>query len=244
MRVETSGKGRGVTGTGDASLLEDLRRGSRSAAAEVVQRHNRGLWRIARGILGNDSDAEEAVQDAYVRAFSSLDAFRGDASLGTWLARIVINEALRRVERRKPTVDLADVAEQLPADHAGSATMAAPLGPEHAAARAEIQRILEHAVDALPSEFRAVFMMRVVEQMSIEETAGLLGIPQATVKTRLHRANERLRTTLGVEFAAILEGTFPFGGARCERMTQAVLARLVRSETAVDPPSRPTTPAT
>jgi RNA polymerase sigma-70 factor, ECF subfamily len=173
-----------------------------------------------------------------VRTFASLDAFRGDASLGTWLARIVINEALRRVESRKmPMVDLDDVAEQLPLGHAGSATMATPAGPEHAAARAEIQRILETAVDALPSEFRAVFIMRVVEQMSIEETAGLLGIPQATVKTRLHRANERLRTTLGAEFAAILEGSFPFGGARCERMTQAVLARLTRSEPSVDPPS-------
>jgi RNA polymerase sigma-70 factor (ECF subfamily) len=215
-----------MNGNDDIALLEDLRRGSREAVAEVVHQHNRSLWRIARGILGDDSDAEDAVQDAYVRAFTSLDAFRGDASLGTWLARIVINEALRRAERRKPTVDIDDVAEQLPPNHAGSATMAPPAGPEQAAARAEVRRILENAVDALPSEFRTVFMMRIVEQMSIEETAGLLRIPPATVKTRLHRANERLRTTLGAEFAAILEGSFPFGGARCERMTQAVLARL------------------
>jgi RNA polymerase sigma-70 factor, ECF subfamily len=115
--------------------------------------------------------------------------------------------------------------------------MPSPAGPEHAAARAEIQRILETAVDAPPSEFRAMFMMRVIEQMSIEETAGLLGIPQAAVKSRLHRANERLRTTLGAEFAAILEGWFPFDGARCARMTQAVLARLTRSGRSVDPPS-------
>ena len=127
-----------MTGTGDTALLDDLRRGNRAAAAEVVQRHNRGLWRIARGILGNDADAEEAVQDAYVRALSSLDAFRGDASLGTWLARIVINEALRRVERRRPTVDLDDVAERLPADLAGSATMAAPAGPEHGHSKAGV----------------------------------------------------------------------------------------------------------
>jgi RNA polymerase sigma-70 factor, ECF subfamily len=230
------GKGGRVNESNNIALLDDLRRGSRSAAAAVVQQHNRGLWRIARGILGNDADAEEAVQDAYVRAFSSIDGFRGDASLGTWLARIVVNEALRRLERRKPTVDLDDVAEQLPPDHAGSATMPSPAGPEHAAARAEIQRLLETAVDALPPEFRAVFMMRVVEQMSIEETAGLLRIPPATVKTRLHRANERLRATLGAEFAAILEGSFPFGGARCERLTQAVLARLTRAEASVDPP--------
>jgi Sigma-70 region 2 len=137
MRVETNGQGGSVNKGNDITLLDDLRRGSRTAAAAVVQQHNRGLWRIARGILGNDSDAEEAVQDAYVRAFASLDAFRGDASLGTWLARIVIHEALRRVERRRPTIDLADVAEQLPLDHAGSATMASPVGPQHAAAHAE-----------------------------------------------------------------------------------------------------------
>jgi len=141
---------------GSEALLEDLRRGSRAAAVAAMRQHNRSLWRIARGILGDDSDAEDAVQDAYVRAFTSLDAFRGDASLGTWLARIVINEALRRAGRRKPTADLDDLAEQLPSDHAGSATLAPPAGPEQAAARAEVRRILETAVDALPPEFRAV----------------------------------------------------------------------------------------
>ncbi len=210
----------------DNALIADIRRGNHAAAATVVQRHNRGLWRIARGILGNDADAEETVQDAYLRAFSSLDSYRGEASLGTWLARIVINEALRRMERRRPTLDLADVAPQLPPDHAGSATMVPPAGPEQAAARAEIQRILERAVDALPPDFRTVFMMRVIEQMSIDETAALLDIPPATVKTRLHRANERLRVALGAEFAAILEGSFPFGGARCERLTPTVLASM------------------
>src|SRR5215469_1267654 len=120
MHVEESGKEGRVTETGDTALLEDLRRGSRSAAAEVVQRHNRGLWRIARGILGNDADAEEAVQDAYLRAFSSLNTFRGEARLGTWLARIVVNEALRRLGRRHPTDDLAEVAQQQMPEHAGS----------------------------------------------------------------------------------------------------------------------------
>jgi RNA polymerase sigma-70 factor (ECF subfamily) len=212
--------------TDDSALISDLRRGSHAAAATVVQRHNRGLWRIARGILGNDADAEEAVQDAYLRAFSSLDTFRGEARLGTWLARIVVNEALRRLERRRPTTDLADVAWQLMPGHAGCATMAPSAGPEHAAARSEIQRILEQAVDALPPDFRAVFMMRVIEQMSVEETAALLGVPAATVKTRLHRANERLRVALGAEFALLLEGSFPFGGTRCARLTQTVLAHM------------------
>jgi RNA polymerase sigma-70 factor, ECF subfamily len=212
--------------TDDFALIDDIRRGSHIAAATVVQRHNRGLWRIARGILGNDADAEEAVQDAYLRAFSSLDSFRGEARLGTWLGRIVVNEALRRLERRRPTVDLADVAAQQMSDHAGFTAMAHSAGPEHAAARAEIRHTLEQAVDALPPDFRAVFMMRTIEQLSIEETAALLDISAATVKTRLHRANERLRVALGTEFALIFEGSFPFGGARCARLTQIVLARM------------------
>jgi RNA polymerase sigma-70 factor, ECF subfamily len=106
--------------------------------------------------------------------------------------------------------------------------MAPPAGPEHAAARAEIRRLVEQAVDTLPPPFRVVFMMRVVEQMSIEETATALAIPAATVKTRLHRANEQLRAALGSTFATVLEDSFPFGGARCDRLTSAVLARFER----------------
>ena len=191
-----------------------------------MRRHNRTLWRIARGILGDDGEAEEAVQDVYLRAFTSLDAFRGDSSLGTWLARIAINESLRRAQRRRPTVDLDEVADALPTDHPGSATMARSAGPEQTVMRAEIRRIIETAVDALPTHYRAVFMLRVMEQMNVEETAAALEIPAATVKTRLHRANTQLRATLGSEFAAILDDTFTFGGERCDRLIAAVLARL------------------
>lgn len=218
----------------DLALFQDLRAGSHAAAALVMRRHNRTLWRIARGILGDDGEAEEAVQDAYLRAFTSLDAFRGESSLGTWLARIAINEALRRAQRRRATVDLDEVADTLPTDHAGSATMAPPSGPEHAAMRAEMRRMIEHAVDALPAAFRTVFIMRVVEQMNVEETAAALGIPTATVKTRLHRATSQLRLALGAEFAAILDDSFPFGGARCDRLTAAVLALLPRASPAAD----------
>lgn len=214
--------------TDDAALLAALRLGDGDAAALVMQRHNRTLWRLARGILGDDGEAEEAVQDTWLRAFGAAHAYRGEASLGTWLARIAINEALRRAGRRRPTVELDPIADLLPMDHPGSATMARPVGPEHAAARAEIQRLVERAIDTLPPLFRVVFMMRVVEQMSTEETASTLAIPAATVKTRLHRANEQLRAVLGGTFATILEGSFPFGGARCARLTDAVRARLRR----------------
>jgi RNA polymerase sigma-70 factor, ECF subfamily len=210
----------------DASLVERFRHGDRAAAQVIIQRHNRMLWRIARGIVHDDADAEEAVQNAYVRALRSIDEFRGQSSLATWMSRIVVNEALRRRGQEPRTVDIAEVAEALPPDHPGSATMAPPPSPEVAAARQQIRRLVEQAIDALPPAFRVVFMMRIVEQMSINETAAALEIPVATAKTRLHRANQHLRASLGAEFAAMFDGAFPFGGARCERLTRAVLDQL------------------
>jgi len=210
----------------DNLLIERFRQGDRSAAQAIVQKHNQMLWRVARGIVRDDVEAEEALQSAYVRALTSLDGFRGQSSLATWLSRIVINEALRRRDHVRTPVDLEEVVETLSADHPGSATMPPPPSPEAVAAREQIRRLVEGAIDALPALFRIVFMMRMVEQMSINETAASLNIPVATAKTRLHRANQHLRATLGAELAAVFDGVFPFGGARCERMTQAVLARL------------------
>mgnify|MGYP001227053637 CR=1 FL=1 len=214
-----------AAGPDDGMLLDRLRKGDSAAAALVMQRHNRTLWRIARGILRDETEAEEAVQDAYMRAFTSATEFRGEASLSTWLARIVINEALRRLSRRRMSFDIAAVEEGTAAGHPHLLALLPPT-PEQAAARAQVRRLVERAVDALPTPFRLVFLMRVVEQMTIEETAATLQIPPATVKTRLHRANYQLRLALGAEFAAILEGAFPFAGERCARLTAAVLHRL------------------
>ena len=210
----------------DNLLVERFRQGDRTAAQAIVRKHNQMLWRVARGIVRDDTEAEEALQNAYVRALTSLDGFRGESSLATWLSRIVVNEALRRRETKRAPLDLADIVETLPPDHPGSATMAPPPSPEAVAARAQIRRLVEGAIDALPAPFRVVFMMRMVEQMSINETAASLNIPVATAKTRLHRANQHLRASLGAELAAVFDGVFPFGGARCERLTRAVLARL------------------
>jgi RNA polymerase sigma-70 factor (ECF subfamily) len=210
----------------DTLLVERFRQGDRTAAQAIVQKHNQMLWRVARGIVRDDAEAEEALQNAYVRALTSLDGFRGESSLATWLSRIVVNEALRRREHMRSPVDLAEVADTLPADHPGSATMPPPPSPEAVAAREQIRRLVEGAIDALPAPFRVVFVMRMVEQMSINETAARLNIPVATAKTRLHRANQHLRATLGTALAAVFDGVFPFGGARCERLTQAVLAKL------------------
>jgi RNA polymerase sigma-70 factor (ECF subfamily) len=203
-----------------------MRRGDGGAFAALMRRNNRRLYRLARSILKNESEAEEVVQESYVRAFTHLDGFKGEASLATWLARIVANEALGRLRRRRPSVEIGDVADSLAAGpDTGVFSFAGP-SPEHAAAREEIRRLIEHAVDALPPSFRTVFILRAVEQMSIEETASCLGIPKDTVKTRFHRANRLLRQALSAQLESILDGAFPFAGARCDRIMRSVLARL------------------
>jgi RNA polymerase sigma-70 factor (ECF subfamily) len=212
--------------TEDARAIERVRTRDAAAMTAIMQSHNHALWRIARGILSNESDADDAVQDAYVSAFTHLDDFRGESSLYTWLARITINEALRRLRRRRPVTDMQDLTETTPVDHPNSLAPAGSANPEHIAARREIARLVEQAIDGLSPPFRIVFVMRAIEQMSIDETAARLGIAAETVKTRLHRANRQLRKTLGDQFADAFKGIFPFAGARCERLQQAVLARL------------------
>ncbi len=210
---------------GEAELLALLRAGRPSAYAHLMRRNNQRLFRLARGILRDDAEAEEAVQEGYLRAFTHLNGFKGEASLATWLARIVANEALARLRRRRPTVDIEDADAQLLAQSETTAARVEP-SPEQALARREIRRAIEAAVDALPVPFRAVFMLRAIEQLSIAETAACLDIPEDTVKTRFHRANRLLRQHLSAEFGSIFDGAFPFLGARCDRLISAVLKRL------------------
>jgi RNA polymerase sigma-70 factor (ECF subfamily) len=213
----------------DAELIALVRRGEGAAFAAIMQRYNQRLYRAARSIVRDDGEAEDVLQEAYIRAFAALGAFRGDASLSTWLTRIVLNEAVGRIRRQRPTEDLA-VLDQAAANGAARVITfpgvnAAP-DPEAAAARAEVRRLLEGAVDELPDSFRLVFVMRDIEGLSIDETASALGIRPETVKTRLHRARNLLRAALDDRLATVLKDTFPFLGARCTRITDTVLARL------------------
>ena len=170
---------RAQEGTVDGERLAGMRAGNSAAFAALMRSNNQRLYRLARGFLGNDVEAEEAVHDGYVNAFTHLDGFRGGSSLSTWLARIVSNEALARLRRRRPTVGITEMAETLAAD-AGPFAAAEPT-PERAIARREIRSAIEKAVDELPPYFRSVFMLRAVEQMSTEETASCLGIPAGLV---------------------------------------------------------------
>jgi RNA polymerase sigma-70 factor, ECF subfamily len=212
----------------DAQLVHLARQRDGGAFRTIIKRHNQRLYRLARAVTANDSDAEDAVQDAYVRAFTALDQFRGDSSLSTWLSRIVLNEALGRLRRRRPTVDLEAVEKRPPSQHQIIPFPAASqqLDPERAMAQREIQHLLEQAIDDLPQAFRTVLVARVIEEMSVKETAELLGLRVETVKTRLHRARELLKQALEKHVDSALTDVFPFDGRRCDRMTSLVLQRF------------------
>jgi RNA polymerase sigma-70 factor, ECF subfamily len=216
---------------GDAELAQLACQRHGGAFRTIMQRHNRRLYRVARSVMRNDSEAEDVVQEAYVRAFSNLATFRGESSLATWLSRIALNEALGRLRGRRPSADLTEIESRQPTQ---SQIIPFPnssqqLDPERTMAQREIQLIVERAIDELPEAFRTVLVARVIEEMSIEETADLLGIRPETVKTRLHRARGLLKEALEKRVGSVLTDAFPFDGQRCERMTSTVLRRLALS---------------
>jgi RNA polymerase sigma-70 factor (ECF subfamily) len=200
----------------------------------LMRRHNTRLFRVARSIVRNDAEAEDAVQDAYLQAYRKFDDFRGDAELTTWLTRIVVNAALMRLRRHKQVtvVPLGGSGHGQTRASAGTPSEiedARAESPQDSAFRTEIRQILERRIDELPLAFRAVFVMRDVQDMTARETAEALGIPEATVRTRLFRARALLRDALQREIDHASGDVFGFAGDRCDRIVAAVLR-------AVDPP--------
>jgi RNA polymerase sigma-70 factor, ECF subfamily len=213
---------------GDGELAELCAGRDREAVRYVLTANNQRLFRAAWSILKDRAEAEEAVQAAYVSAFSSIGGFRGRSSLSTWLTRIAINEALGRLRserRRRAQLDAEGVAILDTYREKLMAGSEAPL-PDAAIAREQLRRLLEHAVSGLPEIFRTVFVLREVEGLSIEDTAEALDIPASTVKTRLLRAKKRLKEALAPELHEALTGTFPFAGADCAVLTERVLSRM------------------
>ena len=193
----------------------------------LMRRHNRMLFRTARAILHDDAEAEDALQDAYVLAYQAMGKFRGEAKVSTWLARIVANEALQRLrkgKRRDTIVPLrsSDSVEEINEIPEGNMSK----GPERSAERAEMRRLLEKRIDALPDAYRPVFMLRAVEELSVEETAAVLQIPAATVRSRFFRARSLLRESLAAEVDLAYEDAFGFAGERCDRIVASVMARI------------------
>lgn len=213
-----------------AADLELVRRAlSRDEAAvrAIIKANNRRLYRLARGILRNDHEAEDVVQETYVRALTHLAEFRGDSSLSTWLSRIAMNEALGRLRRQRPGVELSSLPSgTLEAQIIQFPLLSATDDPERTMAQREIQHVVEAAIDELPEPFRMVFITRVLEGMNVEETADILGLKPETVKTRLFRARTMLRDNVEKKIGPVVMEAFPFAGHRCDRLTEAVLKRL------------------
>lgn len=237
----------------DADLIVRIVAGDAAAFALLMRRYNRPLYRAARSVLRDDAEAEDALQDAYLLAFRHLGTFRGDSSLSTWLTRIVVNEAIARSRKTGRRAQVIRLGGDTPWDDVAEASTDQPTAeqpehperpeqpeqPEQAAQRAELRRLIEKRIDDLPEAFRTVFVLRAVEDMSVEETAAALGIPEATVRTRYFRARGLLRESLSREFDVALEGAFSFDGARCDRIVVGVLTQLIDRPDGTPPVSRP-----
>ncbi|MFD1710662.1 RNA polymerase sigma factor [Ottowia sp. GY511] len=211
----------------DAELAQRAVEGDEGAFVAIMRRHNRLLFRTARAVLRNDADAEDALQQAYLRAWRAIGSFRAEARLSTWLVRIVANEALARA--RRPALKV------IPLDTVMSSTETDPLNwlqddadkqPDRITMRTELRRLMEARIDQLPDDFRWVFVLRGVQELSVEEVASALAIPEATVRSRFFRARDLLRKGLSQDFDMALGDAFAFDGERCARLVAAVIPRL------------------
>jgi RNA polymerase sigma-70 factor (ECF subfamily) len=212
----------------DAEIIQRVLAGDRNAFALLMRRYNRPLYRTARSVLRDDAEAEDVLQEAYLLAFYKLEKFRGESTPLTWLTRIVVNHAIarsRKMARRAEIISIGSEADWETRPTKG-AILEATEQPEQATERKEMRRLIETKIDDLPESFRTVFMLRAVEEMSVEDTAACLGIPEATVRTRYFRAKGLLRESLSREIDFALEDAFSFDGARCDRIVAGVLARL------------------
>ncbi len=213
----------------DAQLVQAIADADHGAFEALMRRHNGKLFRIARAILKDDAEAEDALQDAYLDAYRHINDFKGGAQVGTWLTRIVINQALMRLRRERRNwvvVPFGNLSSAELDDFAPGAPDERSESPPSTTLRAEIRRILERRIDELPVVFRTVFVMREVEGMTTQETADCLSIPAETVRSRLFRARALLREALAHDMDGATVDVFGFAGERCDRVVAGVLARL------------------
>ena len=216
----------------DTELIGKILSGDMRALEKLMRLHNRTLFRTARAILRDDAEAQDAVQEAWLKAYRSLRTFRGGSKLSTWLVRIAANEALMRRRSAKP-VDFPPVEDRISGEP----------GPERLAESRDIARLIETHIDALPEPYRKVFVLRGLEEFNVEETAAALGIPEVTVRTRYFRARRLLREWMAGEFDPLLTHAFPFAGARCEGMARRVFAAIVVAAALAACSEKPARPA-
>jgi RNA polymerase sigma-70 factor (ECF subfamily) len=206
----------------DEEIVARVRAGDAALFEVLMRRHNTRLYRAIRGVLRDEAEVEDAMQQTYLRAFAALGEFEGLSSFSTWLVRIGLNEALGRVRRRSP-VALVEATEGMEASMQDEPT------PEERAASRQALGFLERAIDGLPPIHRTVILLREVEGLSTEEAAAALGVNEAVVKVRLHRARRALRDSLTRELGRSARDAFPFEAPRCDRVVREVLGRILGS---------------
>jgi RNA polymerase sigma-70 factor, ECF subfamily len=205
----------------DEELLRRVLDGDTGLFEVIIRRYNQRLYRVVRAILGSANDVEDAMQQAYLNAFVHLDQFADRASFSTWLTKIAVHEALARARSRRPAASALPIDEMAMDDAASTQP-----NPEHQAFAGELRRMLESAVDALPQDYRVVFMLRQIEGLSTQETADSLEINEDTVKTRLHRARALLREELYARTGVATVDAFQFHASRCDRVVADVFTRI------------------
>ena len=208
----------------DQALVGRVVAGDHAAFEMLMRRHNRRLYRLARAALRNDAEAEDALQDAYLHAYQTLQQFRGEASLATWLSRLVLNECfgrLRRTRRRDNVIPIVSSPTEM--DTIADTDQDRP---DRVTDRAQFRALIESKLDELPQEFRLAFVLRSIEELSVEEAAKILEIPEATVRSRHFRAKSLLRESLARELDLAERDVFEFGGAHCDRIVAGVLQQL------------------
>jgi RNA polymerase sigma-70 factor (ECF subfamily) len=209
----------------DMQLVQRIAAGDRAAFELLMRRYNRRLYRLARATLRDDAEAEDALQEAYLSAYRAMGQFRGESAVSTWLSRLVINECLGRLRK---SARRQNVVPMVPAEEVDVMPAAANdnNSPEKLLVRTQMRSLIERKLDELPEDFRTVFVLRAVEEMSVEETAACLGIPEPTVRSRHFRARSLLRESLAQEIDVAERSLFEFGGRHCDRVVAAVMDRL------------------
>ena len=215
-----------LEGWTDEEVVDHVRAGDTALYEIILRRYNQRLYRLARSIVRDDNEAEDVMQEAYVRAFENLHQFEGRSRFSAWLTRITVHEALGRLRRQSRFDSLEKTGEN--GEFSVDPATTTP-DPEAATSQAEMGRILEEALLALPAQYRTVLMLRDVEEMSTSETAEALELSEQNVKVRLHRARAVLRRQLFERVGASSRSAFPFLGERCDRMVQRVLRSVANS---------------
>jgi RNA polymerase sigma-70 factor (ECF subfamily) len=212
----------------DMDVVQQILGGDLNSLELIMRRYNQRLYRIARGVVLNDMDAEDVVQEAYIHAYENLAQFQAKGPLYLWLAKITLNEALKHLRGTKGgrnSISFDDPVHTEEANHMADLITSLPT-PEQDVARRELNRLLESAIGTLPDAYRMVFIFRGVEEMSVEDTAECLDIEPATVKSRYHRARRLLQQQLSGLIDSNAGGVYSFDGIRCDRIVSGVFTRL------------------